>query len=1306
MSNLVLPVNYTGVIGVFYSIGYKFEIYDTDGLGNCFFDSVSCQLVEDGINITGLELRREVHELIEKEMKQAEIPLIPSILQHYGVEELERLSIADPHTYVEFWGILITSIYLQRTIIVHSRLDNLNQTTADLPISSAFRGEPIRILLHPGGCQEATDNQFMFNHYAWLKLVGEISQEGAELSPSQAIEELLQCAQMDSEASFYDVSKSSQKTQESLTHSQIEIVNPEEIILDSSQIQPILRGEKMSCPFSHTCSYREALSRCSLQKHLENDHRPHLYALPVVICNFLRRKYCMECKKLRGFKNTHLCMEEIRRLPIQVDLSTQSQDLLGITTPDEMLFQQTLEQFDWKCVNTIRPPSLRTVPSWIRASYFACLMKCLKSLLVNLECIAKWKEFLLLPIFLLSCHDEDLNVTVRRNVSNYLNGSKAALLAYLTPVDSSRIKQSNSIARANYFIENGRASKAINALLSSKFAPCSDRTFKLCSEKHPFEPEPEYALPQTLLLQHDEAMQSCVLECLHSFDSTTASGPSNFSVGHFTDVLQLDKSNSFLKMLSELVCFLANGQACRLVYDILSTSRLICLEKPKLLSDGLSDVRPIAISEILTRLVSKVLLKLTSLSARQFLSPFQFGISIPCGAEIIAHSVRYHFRLMNETHQEYVLLQLDLDNAFNRVHRHSILSVVREFFPTLFPWVQSVYGKHSSLLWNAIVISSQSGVKQGDPIGPLLFCLVLHVMILKLKTLLPEMVQLWFLDDANLIVKISDIPTIIGAMRSEEATSLGLHLNLKKCSIFHPDWNSLSQMPGVNLLTGTLCFQDFSLPLKTQTTVVGSILGNEDAQIDRIVGNMEHVFKEIQKLSDKHKEFYLVKASLGGLCRANHIYRTLPDCSYLCFRLQRFKNDVLRYFLGNMLPPESLLRSDLKPRLGGLGFRGSIYHSSAAFISSIYQCFPFLQNIFQNAQLETIASEIQDLIRFVKTKADLSLLPELPPLLEVKLPISLQSRLNLGIDCGILKQILDSSTDLRSRTLLLGCSTNFASAWIGSCPNKSNYLLSKEFEIFIRYWFGVPLFLNRELCRFCKDKSVDIFGDHLLCCKHNYPGPVHRHNRIRDTWIHFARIGKLGPVVEPLGYILNRQSRVADFAIPYENFGHEVLFDVTIWSSTYEGRVHRSAKQRGVTAKDASRAKLRSRKADSNQMIETCKGKLLLIPLAMEVLGGFSTESIRFLRRLAREWQLVTEVNASHAAMIMARKLSIELARCNSRSLLSQNVQLVEELDAVPDTDYSAISRGHLIMDDPENNGPVTPVSETLEPLDVLDIYS
>ena len=97
-----------------------------------------------------------------------------------------------------------------------------------------------------------------------------------------------------------------------------------------------------------------------------------------------------------------------------------------------------------------------------------------------------------------------------------------------------------------------------------------------------------------------------------------------------------------------------------------------------------------------------------------------------------------------------------------------MLEGIEEFAPELFPYLFSCYSAPSSLYFNDTVIHSSEGVQQGDPLGPLLFCLVIQPLILQLKSEF----RLLYLDDGTIG---GSEPEVLEDLRfvEQEAASLG-----------------------------------------------------------------------------------------------------------------------------------------------------------------------------------------------------------------------------------------------------------------------------------------------------------------------------------------------------------------------------------------------------------------------------------------------------------------------------------------------------------------------------------------------------
>jgi len=184
-------------------------------------------------------------------------------------------------------------------------------------------------------------------------------------------------------------------------------------------------------------------------------------------------------------------------------------------------------------------------------------------------------------------------------------------------------------------------------------------------------------------------------------------------------------------------------------------------------------IRPIACGLTLRRLATKILMRQEVDTFREVLLPTQVGCGVKGGCEAAVHASRVFLDANKETGK--VLVKLDFKNAFNSVRRDYMLQSVAKHFPRLQPLAQQAYGRHTMLLAGSTTLTSASGIQQGDPAGPAIFC----AAVKDLADSLESELRVCYLDDftigGDVESVLSDINRVI-----EFAPKSGLQLQLSK----------------------------------------------------------------------------------------------------------------------------------------------------------------------------------------------------------------------------------------------------------------------------------------------------------------------------------------------------------------------------------------------------------------------------------------------------------------------------------------------------------------------------------------------
>ena len=815
----------------------------------------------------------------------------------------------------------------------------------------------------------------------------------------------------------------------------------------------------------------------------------------------------------------------------------------------------------------------------------------------------------------------------RRNLANFINQAVAEESdSHATPaVHGHRSSLDTLAARVSSKLEDGDFKGAVR-IASSRDTFCTpdERSLNLLRHKHP-PSHPDCVLPDFQAPEHPLVVSSTsVLKAIYSFPSGSAGGHDGLLPQHLKDLISPSLGLNSSNLLSSLTCFtnkVISGSVPIPARPFFFGANLIGLNKV----DG--GVRPIAIGCTLRRLAAKCVCAEVKDELGSLLSPKQLGFGTPLGAEAIVHAARFFLSGMDEGK---LMVKLDFQNAFNCIRRDLMLQRTLEKAPTVFPLAFTSYSQPSLLFFGNYSINSCEGVQQGDPLGPLLFCIAIHDLISAIRSEF----AVFYLDDGTLGGSLEDVTSDLQYLE-DNARHIGLMLNCSKSECICKDDTSRN-----GIMSEFPCLHDTPHEMAT-------LLGSPIGEIESINAVLEKKISDLQTLGERlkvlnaHDALCLIKNAFS-LPKLLYTLRTAP-----CFQsaLLTSFDDLQRCLLESIcnitLSESGWKQASLPITSGGIGIRSAVLLAPSAYLASAAGCasmsLTILPESFHNMDCPQRAQAL------ISWKSAASVQVEPPTGAKACRQKCWDSPLVDGCFASLL-----SSASPQGRVRLLASQQKEAGAWLSAPPVSALGLRMSDESIRIAVGLrvGAPL-CTPHSCSLC-GSQVDASGVHGLSCRRS-KGRLPRHAALNDIVHRTLSSVNVPATLEPRGLCRSDGRRPDGLTItPWAN-GRALVWDVTCWDSFAPSHIHMSSARAGMLADHAAD---RKRETYRDLLPSHC-----FMPIALESTGVFGQDALDFIHDVAKRSRLITSDPLSYLKICQC--ISVCIQNFNAMSILGCSVATV-----------------------------------------------
>lgn len=778
--------------------------------------------------------------------------------------------------------------------------------------------------------------------------------------------------------------------------------------------------------------------------------------------------------------------------------------------------------------------------------------------------------------------------------------------------------EAGTARRATIKLNEGDVSGAARLLCSMDSFDDGPHVVASLRDKHPSAPEDlVWPTPPTRCIEICTSRND-VLVAVKSFPKSSAAGLDLLRPRHLRDLIDPSLGESAARLadaIAQVIDILRFGNPPEELRTLIFGARLFAFRKPN------GSIRPIACSSTLRRIAAKIACRDCRDEIANALGPHQLGFAKPGGLEAGIHATR---SFLSTRVAGTVAVKLDFKNAFNTVRRDHMLTMVKESAPEMFRLVQLAYQSPSHLVFDKELIASATGIQQGDPLGPALFCLAIKPLVDSLRSPL----NVWYLDDCLLAGDPQEVAEDVQRVLDFHSAS-GLELNPVKCEVLPLHIRTADFEAVVDRFRRLL--PDCRLTSEDELELLGSPIfpGGYSAALAR---RADRLWTMTQRLSliGAHRGMYLLRASLS----APKIVHLLRGCDMSDEReaLQQFNDitlETLSSLLNLELTPLAKKQSLLPVVHGGLGFQDAAALAEPAVLSAMHHTADMVRSLLpEDAWIHFLSSRKSALDKYISKYGQP---PENP---------TIQRAWMIGHISRTSQSLVAAAANDSERARLAAIMRPWAGAWLHALPSHTigTLLDDQTVRIATALRLGVQI-VEAHTCP-CGE-PVGIFGHHGLSCVRS-SGRASRHAAINDTVARALRSAGMPCVREPLGLLRDDGRRPDGMTLVAFERGMPLVWDATVTDTLAPSVVSHGATQPGYAVRLAEQNKFRK----YSQLQRTHQ----FSPIAFETLGGPGPLTSNLLSKISHRLEAVT--GDARAGTFFQQRLSIDIQRGNAASVL------------------------------------------------------